>query len=135
MIPGDVVGCDSVMAAIYKGRIQWFWGDSTRPHYPLGGTFHISGATSDLPADGGEDPATGIPFKYYVGNDGGIRPMAEMPGEGPSWISAVTVLKDGEGAERMYCSYVKVKPTMEAHHWGFALWNDQKQRFELSVER
>ena len=42
-------GSDSVVNAIYKGKIYWFWGDTNRPSYPLG-NFHVPGAVSQLPA-------------------------------------------------------------------------------------
>ncbi|MEX0819843.1 MAG: hypothetical protein WD070_09615, partial [Pirellulaceae bacterium] len=110
LLNAEVFGCcDSVMAAVYQGKIHWFWGDTSRPHYPLGGNFHISGATSALPQDGGLAPDAGVQFDYFVGPNGSVRPMAEMPGEGPTWISAVTVLNDADGRERVYAGYVKIR--------------------------
>ena len=31
-----VAGQDSVLAAVYNGKIHWFWGDTTCELYPLG---------------------------------------------------------------------------------------------------
>jgi len=42
ILNGLVLGQDSVMAAVYRGRIYWFWGDTNRPAYPLG-NFGASG--------------------------------------------------------------------------------------------
>ena len=39
-----VLGCDSVLNAIYEGRLFWIWGDTKRLSYPLG-NFHATGAT------------------------------------------------------------------------------------------
>src|SRR5438046_2726646 len=44
LLNGKVTGCDSVNNAIYAGKLYWFWGDTSRPAYPLG-NFHASGAT------------------------------------------------------------------------------------------
>lgn len=32
----QVVGQDSCQAAVYRGRVRWFWGDTSRASYPLG---------------------------------------------------------------------------------------------------
>ena len=48
LLDGGVVGQDSVQAAVYRGKIHWFWGDTSRQDYPLG-QFWTSGAVSDLP--------------------------------------------------------------------------------------
>lgn len=55
VLNGKVLGSDSVVNAVYHGKIYWFWGDTNRPSYPLG-NFNVPGATSRLPADGGLDP-------------------------------------------------------------------------------
>src|SRR5437870_1633686 len=53
---GQVLGSDSVVNAVYHGKVYWFWGDTNRPSYPLG-NFHVPGGTSEMPANGGLDPA------------------------------------------------------------------------------
>ena len=58
LLNAQVTGSDSVQMAQYRGRLFWIWGDTNRPRYPLG-NFHVPGATSRLPADGGLDPARG----------------------------------------------------------------------------
>src|SRR5688572_29787046 len=45
---GLVAGQDSVLAAPYRGKLYWFWGDTGRMSYPLG-LFRMAGATSELP--------------------------------------------------------------------------------------
>ena len=51
LLNAKVIGCDSVMNAVYRGKLYWFWGDTNRPEYPLG-NFHITGATTELPRQG-----------------------------------------------------------------------------------
>src|SRR5262249_21771373 len=115
--------------AVYKGKVWWFWGDTNRPAYPLG-NFHVPGATSRPPADGGLDPETGIDLTYFVDEKGFAREMARMPGDGPTWIGGLVVLTDKAGRERMFASYVKVRKQLEVYARGLAEFNDDKQRFE-----
>ncbi len=48
LLNGSVFGSDSVVTAVYRGKLHWFWGDTNRPSYPLG-NFHVPFATSLLP--------------------------------------------------------------------------------------
>lgn len=130
LLHAEVMGCDSVMAAVYRDRIYWFWGDTSRPAHPLAANFHVTGATTPRPGRGGPSPAMGLDFDYFVGPDGAVRPTAKMPGDGPTWIAALTVLPDETGRERMYASYVKIRNWLEAYRWGFVVWNDETQKFD-----
>jgi hypothetical protein len=133
LLAGKVVGCDSVLAAPYRGRIYWFWGDTLRPSYPLG-NFHTTGATTPLVGQPqGPDPERGFNFDYFTGTDGFVRPMAEVPGDGPTWIGALTVLKEDDGQERMYASYVKIRPPLTPYEHGLVVWDDAAARFKKLV--
>ena len=44
----QVAGQDSCQAAVYQGKIHWFWGDTLRMSYPLG-QYGTAGAVSELP--------------------------------------------------------------------------------------
>src|SRR5690606_21810389 len=61
----EVLGQDSVVNAVLNGKIHWFWGDTNRAAYPLG-NFHVPGAVSQLPSNGGLDPEQGIDLTYYT---------------------------------------------------------------------
>ena len=79
--PGKVGGQDSVQAAIYRGKIYWFWGDTQRMDYPLG-LFQVAGATTPIfdPKDPKTDPSPGIPFEYFLdGKTGFTRAMMPLP--------------------------------------------------------
>jgi len=128
-----VVGSDSVQNAVYRGRIYWFWGDTNRPEYPLG-NFHVPGATSELPTQGGLDPAVGVDLAYFEDDSGFARETARMPGEGPTWIDGLVVLPAAEGRERLYAAYVKVRAPMDVYRRGIAVFDDTEQRFESVVE-
>jgi len=128
LMNAQVSGCDSVVTALYRGRLHWFWGDTNRPKYPLG-LFHVPGATSKLPAAGGLDPARGIDLEYFVGDDGFARATCQMPGEGPTWIFGLVALPDASGRERMLCGYMKVKPPLTVYRRGIAEWDDAAHEF------
>ena len=114
LLNGKVFGQDSVVNAVYQGKIHWFWGDTNRPDYPLG-NFHVPGATSELPGQGGLEAEIGVNLSYFLDDQGFARPIAPMPGEGPTWISGLIVLKDRDGRERMFASYAKIRKMLEVY--------------------
>ena len=130
---GQVLGQDSVVNAVYGGKIHWFWGDTNRPGYPLG-NFHVPGATSELPAKGGLNPDVGVNLAYFLKEDGFAKETARLPGRGPTWINGLTVLRDPDGRERMFAHYVKIKPPLTTYERGIVEFRDEKQIFEQVVE-
>jgi hypothetical protein len=129
LLNGQVLGSDSVVNAIYRGKVYWFWGDTNRPSYPLG-NFNVPGATSRLPADGGLDPAVGVELSYFLDDKGFAKETCPMPGPGPTWIHGLVALKDSGGRERLFAGYMKVRKEMEIYERGLAEFNDEKQQFE-----
>ncbi len=129
LLNARVLGSDSVLNAVYGGKIYWFWGDTNRPDYPLG-IFNVPGAVSDLPAKGGLDPETGVDLAYFTDGKGLAKETARMPGKGPTWLTALVPLTDADGRERLYASYVKVEPPLKVYARGLAVWDDDKEEFE-----
>jgi len=132
LLNSQVFGQDSVVNAVYQGKIYWFWGDTNRPDYPLG-NFHVPGAISLLPGQGGLEPEVGVNLSYFVDDNGFARPTAPMPGEGPTWISGLVVLKDRAGKDRMFAVYAKARKMLEVYERGLAEFNPQSQRFDKVV--
>ncbi len=128
LLNAQVSGSDSVVTAMYRGKLHWFWGDTNRPKYPLG-LFHVPGAISKLPNDGGLDPAVGVNLDYFVGDDGFAKAMCKMPGDGPTWIWGLTALRDADGRERMFCGYMKVRNLLDIYERGIAEFDDEKKEF------
>jgi hypothetical protein len=128
LLNAQVTGADSVLNAVYRGKVYWFWGDTNRAAYPLG-NFHASGATSTLPGKGGLDPDKGIDLNYFLDTKGFARQMAPMPGKGPTWITALVPLSDRDNRERLYASYVKVEPPLSVYARGLAVFDDDKGEF------
>jgi hypothetical protein len=128
VLNGLVLGSDSVVNAVYSGKVYWFWGDTSKPSYPLG-NFHVPGATSSLPGDGGLDPEKGVDLDYFLDAKGFAKPTCQMPGEGPTWISGLIVLKDGD-KERLFAPYVKVRKVLEVYEHGLAEFDDDQKQFQ-----
>jgi hypothetical protein len=132
--PGRVGGQDSVQAAVHRGRVYWFWGDTQRLDYPLG-LFRMAGATTPVPdpADPNSDPAGGIAFDYFVDPKTGfaraMMPLPERP-EGVVWVSAVFTVPDERGAERLVGHYTRRKGLEGEYEQGIAIFNDERSIFE-----
>jgi hypothetical protein len=124
-----VLGSDSVLNAVYRGKIYWFWGDTLRAGYPLA-NFQSTGATSELPGKAGLEPDRGIDLTYFADGKGFVKGIAPMPGKGPTWIESLAVLPDRAGRERLYMSFAKIEGKLHVYARGIAVFNDDKQEFE-----
>lgn len=127
VLNGDVAGQDSSVPAVYHGRIHWFWGDTSRPEYPLG-HFHTAGAVSDFPDHGGLPPAQGINLHYFTNADGFSRGMAPLDAPGPVWIEQPLVLTNA-GREVMLTHYARVKDDMTPVEHGLMVYDDALEQF------
>jgi hypothetical protein len=132
--PGRVAGQDSVQAAVYRGKVYWFWGDTLRMEYPLG-LFRMAGATTAVPdpQDPKSDPAGGIAFDYFTDKKTGfaraMMPLPERP-EGVVWVSAVFVVPDDKGADKLVGHYSRRKGLKGEYEQGIAVFDDDKAVFE-----
>jgi hypothetical protein len=94
----------------------------------------MAGATSRLPSAGGLDPDVGINLTYFVDENGFAKKMAPRPEPGPVWLSGLVKLPDEAGDERMYATYSRVTPSMEAVERGFMAYRDERAIFEKVSE-
>jgi hypothetical protein len=133
LLNGQVAGQDTVIAAAYRKRIFWFWGDTERVGYPLG-NFGASGATSYPPGLGGLDPAVGVNLTYFVGTDGFSKPMCPLPGKGLRWIEGLFPVVDDKGTERLVARVANVRDLGYVNDWHLMVFNDDREIFE-SVQR
>lgn len=120
---GKVFGSDSVQSAVYKNKLVWFWGDTNRPKYPLG-NFHVPGAFTGTNID----PEKTIPLQYYLADDGFAKETCKIPGEGPTWLDGLIVIKENK-SEILLGKYVKVKNLLEIYERGLVQFDDKKREF------
>ena len=100
MLNAQVVGQDSCQAAVFSGKIHWFFGDTLRLSYPLG-HYHTAGATSSLPGSGGLDPALGVDLTYFTNTEGFSRGTIEGVGAHPIWLDGLVAFTDESGASHL----------------------------------
>ncbi len=104
---GKVMGQDSVLVVRYRNRLQWIWGDTSRPHHRVG-NFEGSGAWSELPRNGGLGPGLGVNLNYYVGANGFSRRMAPIGDVGAVWLVDLVNIRDAQGNENLFANFVRV---------------------------
>jgi hypothetical protein len=135
LLNAQVTGQDSVMAIPYRNKIYWFYGDTNRPSYPLG-QFATSGATSELPTNGGLDPSLGIDLTYFTDNPGEkgfSRPMIAIDAPGVKWLTGIMTVPDETGRPRLVARYDHRKGLAERIEHGLLLYNDEKEIFEKAL--
>jgi hypothetical protein len=134
VLNGGVLGQDTVETIIYHGKIFWFWGDTNVAKYPLG-NFRTTGATSELPGQGGLDPSIGVDLKYFTTSDGLPREMvAGLPADGPVWVDGLMIVRDASGVERLICKYVRIKSLVVRYATGLLEWNDKAEQFQPLID-
>lgn len=129
----QVAGQDSCQAAVYGGKIQWFWGDTTRLSYPLG-QFGTSGAASLPPGSGGLDPSVGIDLTYYTGDDGFSRPMFPRDGAHAQWLDGLVVVKDDAGGDRLIGRVSRMKDLGVCLSRSLVVFDDGAGKFDRLVD-
>jgi hypothetical protein len=125
-----VFGCDSVLSTEHRGKRFWLWGDTTLPHYPLG-IFHSSSATTSLQPLDSMTPPVQLRYQYFRDDNARPRGVAQLPGDGPTWLSGYVSLPDQSGESRLVATYSKIKPPLEAYEKGLCVWNEDSEQFEV----
>ena len=128
---GKVLGQDTFIETLYRGKLYWFWGDTFGPASFNG---EASGATSELPGKGGLDPEIGIDLNYFINSEGLNKGMCAIPGPGLKWIDWLVVLPDENREEHLYAKYSVTKTLDLDYERGIALFNDSLQVFEPLVK-
>jgi hypothetical protein len=127
-----VAGCDSVQLAPYGGKLFWLWGDTILPDRALG-LFHCSGATTEVRPFPSFDPTLRPDFDLFRDSDGRPRNIAQMPGDGPTWLTGMVSLPDKDGRERLGATYMKVRTLDDIYEWGLALWDGENFRAHRTI--
>jgi len=122
-----VMGCDSVLLSRYRGRLFWLWGDTSVPEYPLGNYNSTAATTTASPLENFQPPLA-LGFDYLKeGNK--IRGVAPIPGSGPTWLGAMTSVKDRNGEERLVATYSKIENHLDEYDIGLCVFDDTKGIF------
>lgn len=124
-----VFGSDSVQTVVHGGRRLWLWGDTTLPHYPLG-IFDSAGAFTEPQPLRDFLPPLRVEFDYVRDAQGRPRGITPIPGDGPTWATALVSLPDAAGKVHLVCTYMKIRGQLEAYEWGLAEWNERAARFD-----
>ena len=124
-----ILGCDSVQNVVHRGKLFWGWGDTTLADYPLG-RFHMLGATTATRPLESFEPPVQLRYDYFVDDRQIPRNTAEMPGEGPTWLSGYASLPDREGKAHLVASYAKIEPPLAEYERGLCVWNESTERFD-----
>lgn len=124
-----VLGCDSVQNAVHRGKLFWLWGDTTLAHYPLG-VFHSTSATTAVQPLAEFKPSVRLKYDYFTDAKGVPCGVAQMPGDGPTWISGMVSLPDSNGVPHLVGAYAKIRGHLEAYEWGLCGWNETAAKFE-----
>lgn len=127
LLNAQVTGQDSVLTAVYRDKVFWLYGDTSRLSYALG-NFATSGATTEAPDK--LKPDVGLNLKCFVADDGFSRPMAPMKGEGVVWLGGLVVVPDESGHHRMLAYFQRRRGLGAVLESGFVQYDDAKEHFE-----
>ncbi len=127
-----IVGTDSVLNAVHNGKHFWSWGDTILARYPLG-LFHTTAATSNLNPLTSFEPPVRLRYDYIVDDNGSPRNVAELPGDGPTWLSGYASLPDKDGRNHLVATYSKIKPPLDAYECGLCVWNEERLIFDKTL--
>lgn len=99
VLSGKVIGQDSVLSTVYRGKPFYVWGDTNRVAYPLG-NFASSAAIGS-----GFDADRGVDLTYFVDADGFSKRMAPMAGPGLVWLAGLSTVRSEDGGEALFATY------------------------------
>jgi len=128
-VDSGVAGCDSVRNAVHEGRLFWIWGDTSLPRYPLG-LFHASAATTEPRPLTSFEPPLRLAYDYFTDAERRPRNVAEMPGDGPTWLDGMISLPDRDGKQHLVAAYTKIRPPLEPYRSGLCEWDSVTSRFK-----
>jgi hypothetical protein len=127
LLNAQVVGQDTVSAAIYRGKIFWIWGDTIGPAYA---NFNVTAAVSDLH----DNPAVAVNYQYFTNKHGQAKPMLQLPRHGLVWIEGLIPMKDASGDDWLVATYTRQDGLKFPDECGLALFDDAAQVFKPWIQ-
>jgi hypothetical protein len=126
----DVAGQDTALATVFDGKIYWFWGDTRLVSTTQQGIHAASGATSELPRNGGLDPHLGIDLTYFTNDSGIARVMAPFgPPNVLTWLLGTFKARNPEGSTSLYSLYRNVFSLGQSIETGIAKYDASSDLF------
>ena len=122
-----VMGQDTAVETLYRGKLFWIWGDTIGPNY---WNFNVTAATSELPERGGFDPSVGIKYRYFTGPDSRTKQMLPLDRKGLVWIEGLFTAADPRGTERLLATYTVQQGLKPPDECGVATFDDAKKLFQ-----
>jgi hypothetical protein len=122
-----VLGQDTAVETVYRGKLFWIWGDTIGPNY---WNFNVTAATSELPGRGGLDPAVGVEYRYFLTHDGRTKAMLPIGRKGLVWIEGLFTVTDPAGRERLLATYTVQQGLKPPDECGVATYNDTSETFD-----
>ncbi|MGM0599912.1 MAG: hypothetical protein ACQETH_08875 [Candidatus Rifleibacteriota bacterium] len=130
LLPGNVIGQDSLIAIPWKDKLWCFYGDT------LGlNSYNFSASCATLPLKNKSyDPEKFLPLKYKVDNNGFARPMIKTGKSGFTWIEYVLPVKIGfkrPQSEALLAKYVQHETLDKVIESGFAVMTQNSKNFKI----
>ena len=88
------------------------------------------GATTGLQPLDSFHPPIKLRYNYFTGDRGTPRNVAQMPGDGPTWLGGYVSLPDRDGRRRLVATYSKIRPPLTEYETGLCVWNEDTSQFE-----
>ncbi|GAB4275085.1 MAG: hypothetical protein Kow0029_15940 [Candidatus Rifleibacteriota bacterium] len=132
LLPGGVIGQDSVITVPWKNRLWNFYGDTLG----LSG-FNFSASCARLPFSDkmhpSFDPDIGLPLEYLVDENGFAKKMIETGKKGFTWIEYVLPVKlfANSKSKSLLARYVLHSSLEKAEEAGFALFQESEGSFRI----
>lgn len=123
-----LVGCDSVQSVMHGSRRFWLWGDTTLARYPLG-RFGTTGAWTDATPLLAPEPPIKLDYQHFTDDQQIPRNIAELPGDGPTWLDGLASLPDQTGTPQLVARYTKIRPPLQPYEIGLCVWDSTSSNF------
>lgn len=124
-----VHGCDTVQVTRFGDKLFWLWGDTSLPQYPLG-IFSSTAATTPLKPFPKFEPPIAPPYTHFRNAEKALRGVANLPGDGPTWLGGITSLKDAKGTEHLVATYSKIRGHVTEYEVGLCEWDRSANQFK-----
>lgn len=121
---GKVIGLDSAIPVMWRGRLFCFWGDTLCTDRLI-----LSGSGALIRP--GRSPEVPPKVLYFSDEDRYALPMLDTGSPGFVWIETVLPLNYGRPGEVLAARYVKHKTLEEAVETGFAIFRQSQRRFTI----